>query len=321
MSPGLRMGFGRATFKICSDSARRGVLLAAVILGVFLVGCARSDEQNSPVSPAGPSPTSASSTLSPTSIPTPSPAPTSTPRATPTSAPSATPTVLPLSPTPLARLSVPVSAEEVERGDPSRPWVSLVFNAGAGFKPAPAILDVLRDKEVRTTFFLMGWWAEKQPGLVRQIAQDGHEVASHGHEVFDLTQVSDAEVIADLERADAVIGEIIGRSTRPLWSPSAGYRDARVRRLAASLGYRPIYWTVDGGDWREEATAEEVRQRVLAGATNGAIIVMHFDSPRSADTISRVLPEIIDGLRARGKRLVTISELITGQLKGDVSPR
>lgn len=183
------------------------------------------------------------------------------------------------------------------------------------------MLEVLRAKGVRTTFFLMGWWAEKQPELVQRIAADGHEVASHGYEVFDLTQVSDAEVIADLQRADDVIREIIGRSTRPLWSPSAGYRDARVRRLAASLGYRPIYWTVDSGDWREEATAEKVRQQVLAGATNGAIIVMHFDSPRSADAIAGVLPEIIDGLRAKGKRLVAISELITRQLRGDVSPQ
>ena len=311
MSAPLRTGFGCATIDVSFSSARTGVLLAAAIWAAFLVGCARSEEQNSPVTPAGPAPASASSTPSPTSTSTSSPFP--------TPAPSATPTVLPLSPTPLTRLSVPVSAEEVTRGDPSLPWLSLVFNAGAGYKPAPAILDVLRGKGVRTTFFLMGWWAEKQPELVRQIAGEGHEVASHGQEVFDLTQVSDAEVIADLEQADAVISQIIGRSTRPLWSPSAGYRDARVRRLAASLGYRPIYWTVDSGDWREEATAEEVRQRVLAGSSNGSIVVMHFDSPRSADTISGVLSEIIDGLRAKGKRLVTISELITGELESEVS--
>jgi peptidoglycan/xylan/chitin deacetylase (PgdA/CDA1 family) len=228
--------------------------------------------------------------------------------------------ILATSLTPAAAMAlhqVPVSPEEVVRGDPSRPWISLVFNAGAGYTPAEGILDVLREREVRTTFFLMGWWAERQPDLVRRIAAEGHEVGSHGQEVFDLTSVSDTAVVADLERADAVLSPLTGRTTRPLWSPSAGYRDARVRGLAASLGYRPIYWTLDSGDWTFEATADGVRRRVLNGAVNGAIIVMHFDSPRSADTMAAELPAVIDGLRAQGYRLVTITELVTGKLDGD----
>jgi peptidoglycan-N-acetylglucosamine deacetylase len=212
------------------------------------------------------------------------------------------------------RPAVPVTPEEVVRGDSSRPWVSLVFNAGAGYQPGEAILDTLREKDVRTTFFLMGWWAERRPEIVARIAGEGHEVASHGHEVFDLTSVSSAEVVADLERADAVISAITGQSTRPLWSPSAGYRDARVRELAASIGYRPIYWTLDSGDWTTDASPDAVRARVLNNAANGSIIVMHFDSPRTAAAIAPALPSIIDGLRGQGLRLVTVSELITGEL-------
>ena len=264
-------------------------------------------------------------------LPTPAAAPVAaapvTASATPTArpappSPSATPTrptepARPTTPPPTpGAAAVPVAAEEVARGDPTRPWVSLVFNAGAGYEPAPSILDTLRAKGVRTTFFLMGWWAEKEPALVRRIAAEGHEVASHGYKVFDLTAVSDAEVVADLSRAEAAISALTGRTTKPLWSPSAGYRDARVRRLAASLGYRPIYWTVDSGDWREDATAEAVRRRVLDGAANGAIIVMHFESPRTADTVAPALPGIVDGLRAKGYRLVTVTELLTGQLLG-----
>ena len=208
---------------------------------------------------------------------------------------------------------VSVGTDEIVRGDPARPWVSLIFNAGAGYQPAPAILQTLRLKNVRTSFFLMGWWAEKEPELVRAIAAEGHEIASHGYRIFDLTQASDSEISADLTRADDVIRGITSRSTRPLWSASAGYRDARVHRIAASLGYRPIFWTVDGGDWRTDSTAEGVRQRVVNGASNGAIIVLHLESPRTADTIAPMLPSIIDGLRARGFTLVTVSELVSGQ--------
>ena len=207
---------------------------------------------------------------------------------------------------------VPVSPDEVIQGDPNRPWISLVVNAGAGYEPAVEMLDTFAEKGVRTTFFLMGWWAERNPDLVRRIGAE-HEVASHGHAVFDLTSVSDAEVAADLEQADAVIGGLIGRSTRPLWSASAGYRDARVRGIAAALGYRPIYLTVDSGDWHPSATAAGVERRVLDNVVNGAIVVLHFESPRTRTSTAVVLPRLIDTLRERGYRLVTISELITGQ--------
>jgi peptidoglycan/xylan/chitin deacetylase (PgdA/CDA1 family) len=206
---------------------------------------------------------------------------------------------------------VPVSPDEVVQGDPGLPWISLVVNAGAGYEPAVEMLDLLAEKQLRTTFFLMGWWAERNPELVRRIGA-AHEVASHGHAVFDLTSVSDHEVAGDLEMADTVIGGLIGRTTRPLWSPSAGYRDARVRSIAASLGYRPIYWTVDSGDWQPGATPEGVASRVLGGATNGAIVVLHFDSQRSRAATAVVLGGLIDTLRGQGFRLVTVSELVSG---------
>jgi peptidoglycan/xylan/chitin deacetylase (PgdA/CDA1 family) len=207
--------------------------------------------------------------------------------------------------------SVPVSEEEVLRGDPALPNIALVFNVGAGFEPATSILDTLADKHLRATFFVMGWWADHHPDVLKQIADGGHEIASHGHSIFDLTQASDAEVRADLSAADDSISAVIGRTTRPLWSPSAGYRSARVRAIAASLGYRPILWTVDSGDWTYEATPESVYSHIVNGASNGAIIVLHFDSPRTAETTAQVLPAAIDALRDDGYQLMTITELLT----------
>ncbi len=206
--------------------------------------------------------------------------------------------------------SVPVSPEEVVRGDPGSPRISLVVNVGAGYTPAVSMLDTLRERGLRTTFFVLGWWAERYPDILAQIAADGHEVASHGHSVFDLTRVSDAEVIADLEAGERAISAITGRTTRPLWSPSAGYRDARVRRLAASLGYRPIYWTLDSLDWQPQATAESVYQRVMERTVNGSIVVLHFDSPATTTSTAAVLGRMIDDLRARRFQPVTITELL-----------
>ena len=208
--------------------------------------------------------------------------------------------------------SVPVSPEEIWHGDPDRADVALVFNGGAGYVPGLAILDTLASKQFRATFFVMGWWAERHPDELKLIADGGHEIGSHGHSIFDLTQASDAAVRDDLESADAAISAVTGKTTRPLWSPSAGYRDQRVRNIAASLGYRPIYWTLDSGDWTETATADAVYQKVMANVSNGAIVVMHFDSPTTVRSPAAVLPALIDDLRAAGYRLVTVSQLVTG---------
>ncbi len=213
-------------------------------------------------------------------------------------------------PPPPPKKTVAVSAAEVLRGPTDAPKVSLVINAGSGYPPADELLDILASRRVHTTFFLMGWWAEKNPELVRRIHAEGHEIASHGYREFDLTLVSDAVVAADIERADAVLSGITGVTTRPLWSPSAGYRDARVRGIAARLGYRPILWTGDSADWRTDVTADVVLGRALASAVNGAIIVFHLDSPRSRVATAAVFGQVIDAMRARGLEPMTISEMI-----------
>src|SRR5215207_2084688 len=223
------------------------------------------------------------------------------------------PPAAPASVAPAPARTVEVAEDEVVRGDPSRPRISLIINIGAGFETAGSMLDTLKEKGVTTTFFVLGWWAEREPGasILKRIADDGHEVASHGHSVYDLTVVSDAAVRDDLERADAVISGITGKTTRPLWSASAGNRDARVHRVVASMGYRPIYLTVDSWDWMYDATADSVYGHVMDRASNGAIILTHFDSPTTVRSTAVALPRLIDDLRARGYELVTITDLLT----------
>jgi peptidoglycan/xylan/chitin deacetylase (PgdA/CDA1 family) len=143
------------------------------------------------------------------------------------------------------------------------------------------------------------------------IAERGHEIAQHGHSVFDLRTVSDAAIRSDLQSADAAISAVTGKSTKPLWSPSAGYRDARVRRVAAEEGYRPILWTLDSLDWTFEATADSVYTRVMERTGNGSIVVLHFDSPTTVHSTAGALPRIIDDLRSSGYRIMTITELLT----------
>jgi peptidoglycan/xylan/chitin deacetylase (PgdA/CDA1 family) len=210
-----------------------------------------------------------------------------------------------------AQPTVPVAEDEVSEGDTSKPNVALVLNVGAGFEPGLSMLQALSDRNQKLTFFVMGWWAERHQDQLQLIADGGHEIASHGHSVFELTKVSDAAIRNDLQAADAAISAVTGKSTKPLWSPSAGDRNARVRAVAASEGYRPILWTLDSLDWTSDATEQSVYTRVMERTGNGGIVVMHFDSPTTVRSTALALPRIIDDLRAGGYKIMTVTELMT----------
>ena len=125
---------------------------------------------------------------------------------------------------------MPVSESEVTQGHPDVPNVALVFNVGAGYEPAPAILDTLAEREYRATFFVMGWWAERHPDELRPIADAGHQIASHGHRIFDLSGVY---------RIEPGFGTpvVIGKGDGFAWSENLKLADAgdQVRKTHLEL--------------------------------------------------------------------------------------
>ena len=75
-----------------------------------------------------------------------------------------------------------------------------------------------------------------------------------------------------------------------------GARDGRVLGIITQLGYTSVYWTIDSGDWREDATTQRVRDKVLGSIENGGIVVQHCNAPQSAEA----LPSILEGLKSKG---------------------
>lgn len=221
----------------------------------------------------------------------------------------------------LAALAIPAHAEpgaavpaaiepgrdEIALGNDHRPVLALTFDAGAGAGPALRLLDVLRQKDVRGTFFLTGLWARQNPPLVQQIVQDGHELANHTWSHRDLTRLSPAAVEDEIGRAEDLLTAASGKPTKPLFRFPYGARNARLQDQVAALGYRSIYWTVDSLDWMDTATADSITTRVLNGARNGAIVLMHV----GATYTNVALPTILDTLRARGFTFETVTEAVT----------
>jgi peptidoglycan/xylan/chitin deacetylase (PgdA/CDA1 family) len=218
----------------------------------------------------------------------------------PTTAPTAT---IPPAPEPT------ISAVEIARGNPERPWIALTFDAGSDIGPLPSILDTLAEKDVRCTFFITGIMLRQVGGteLLRRIVAAGHELGNHSDTHPQFTTLTAEEMAKELAAVEEAAVQLTGRSTKPYFRPPFGNRDDRVRQAVQQNGYYTIYWTYQVWDWIEDRNRAQIYESAVEGACNGAIVVLHVGAWETAD----VLPDIIDQLRARGYRLVTLTELLS----------
>ena len=207
------------------------------------------------------------------------------------------------------------TAQVIRRGDASRRVVALSFDAAADTGFASQILDTLKANGITASFSISGQWAERNPDLVRRIAREGHLLMNHSYDHASFTGLSTgeapltrAERWEQLDRTDAAVQDLTGRTTRPYFRPPYGDYDASVNADLAARGYAyNVLWTVDSGGWAGLPAADIVR-RCLDGAEPGAIYVFHVGAA-SQDTAA--LQPIIDGLRETGYSMTTISDLIT----------
>lgn len=158
------------------------------------------------------------------------------------------------------------------------------------------------------TFFITGIVLRQAGGaeLLRQALAEGHELGNHSdtHPMF--TELTDEQIAQELAALEGLVVEATGHTAKPYFRPPSGNRDDRVRRVVQENGYLNIYWTYHVWDWTGDRTAQQIYDYAVDGACNGAIVVMHVGAQETADA----LPAIIDELRARGYRLVTLSELL-----------
>jgi peptidoglycan/xylan/chitin deacetylase (PgdA/CDA1 family) len=199
----------------------------------------------------------------------------------------------------------------VRRGVPGCNRVALIFNAGIGEQPSQTILDTLVASQAPVTLFAMGWWAETYPDYLLQMAAEANVVVgSHGDTPTMLTDASDEQIAAEVHDSADAIEAVLGYAPIRYYTPYATDSDARVQRVIAAVGYLPVGWTAAGADYHDDDTAQEVYDRVMTGATDGAIIELHLDGPATEQSTATALPTIIRDLEARGYELVTVPEIL-----------
>ena len=199
-----------------------------------------------------------------------------------------------------------VKGEEVRYGPRDEKRVALTFDDGPGTSTSD-ILEILREKRVSGTFFLMGENVRREPEQVRAIVEQGSEVANHSMDHDSLPGLEDLKSTNDaIEQASGV---------RPCaFRPPYGNVDPSLVKRAKQAGMNTVLWDVDTEDWTDGATVDSVVEGTKLNAQFGSIILMHDGGDRYREITIASLPGVIDDLRADGYSFATVSELLGPKL-------
>ncbi len=184
--------------------------------------------------------------------------------------------------------------------------VALTIDDGPHPQATPEVLKVLRDKQVKATFFVLGANAQVHPGITAQTLADGHEIASHAYSHQFLNRMSLTAAAAELEQSEAILTGIGAPKPTLFRPPGGGYND-RIVAMARERGYTTVLWSVDSGDWRQ-LPVEQVVKTIMDNVRPGSIILMH-DGQYPLPT-PQAIGIVIDNLRSQDYQFVTVSELL-----------
>jgi peptidoglycan/xylan/chitin deacetylase (PgdA/CDA1 family) len=189
----------------------------------------------------------------------------------------------------------------------------LTFDDGPGSILTQAILNILAESKAKATFFLLGRNIAGREAIVRQIAEQGHDICSHGYDHLHGLKTSPFRVLPDIKRGWAAIDAALGtmRKKYPFRPPNGKLNI--ISLLYLLIRQVPIvYWSVDSGDtWREVPDGLRVAQ--LAEKAGGAVSLAH-DFDRKNENTSRYVIESVRAALAmaadKGMRVLTVSELL-----------
>ena len=189
----------------------------------------------------------------------------------------------------------------VERNDKK---IAFSFDAAWGNEDTGTLINILSSYGIKTTFFVVGDWAEKYPESVRALHEAGHEVMSHSSHHEHFSMMSAEQIAADLREANRKISSCTGAEPTLFRCPYGEYDD-HVIQTVRSLGMTAVQWSVDSLDWKG-IRAEEICDRVLKQVEPGSIVLFH----NAAKHTPEALPHIIETLEREGYSIVPVSELL-----------
>ncbi len=184
--------------------------------------------------------------------------------------------------------------------------IYLTFDAGYDNGTLPKILETLKEKNVKATFFVTGDFLNREEDLTLQIFNDGHLIGNHTYGHKNITKLSKENIIKEIESLEKKYKEITGSDMTKLFRPPEGEFDEKSLMIVKELGYKTFFWSVAYDDWNtnNQKGADYGYNKVIDNIHNGAIILLHTVSTDNAEA----LPRIIDDLRSQGYEFKNLDE-------------
>lgn len=200
------------------------------------------------------------------------------------------------------------------QGEGSPEQVAISFDDGPDPDWTPDILDILKEKGAKASFFVVGTRMEDHPELVRRMVAEGHEVGVHTYTHPNLARVSEERALLEFNATQRLIEKTTDRSTLlfrpPYKADNRPHNEEEIvpLRLAQALGYLTVSNTIDPKDWEKPGAATLLR-RIKEGRPLGSVILLHDAGGDRSQTVE-ALPLILDYLKNRGDQIVSLGDLI-----------
>lgn len=186
--------------------------------------------------------------------------------------------------------------------------IALTFDDGPWPKTTTQILDILKENNIKATFFWVGKYLKNSPEIGKQVAAAGHAIGNHtwSHEYL---QYNEDGAAREIDRTSSLIEELTGIQTS-MFRPPGGILNNGLTAYAQKKNYAVVMWSADSFDWR--TLTESLIDNVMRQANSGGIVLMHDGGGNRARTV-KALPDIIAKLRKEGYSFVTVPELLQMQ--------
>lgn len=197
-----------------------------------------------------------------------------------------------------------VEKKPVYSVETSEKKIALSFDAAWGADNTKKLMEILKSYDANATFFLVGFWIDKYPEMVKELDDNGFEIGNHSENHLQMSKLSKEQIKCEIENVNKKIVDITGKTPCVFRPPFGDYNSCLVETVN-ELDMHAIQWTIDSLDWKELGVHEEVT-RVLKKVEPGNIILFH----NNAKFTPQALPEILEKLKKDGYELCSVSDLI-----------
>lgn len=209
----------------------------------------------------------------------------------------------------LTFFALPVYADEVIRSNrDAGKLIALTFDDGPHSSYTEEILDILKQYNIKATFFVVGENVEAMEEKLLRAAEEGHEIGNHTYTHKFITKISENSLKSEIKKTEDIIEKVTGQKPK-LFRPPGGMYNESTLKVLSEMGYSSVLWSQDTKDWTLPQVGK-IEGDILKNISDGDIILFHDFNQKNSPTpeaLRKLIPELLD----MGYSFVTVSELMS----------